>query len=92
MPSGPAAYAGDGAYPRSYYAASANAAPDRPALQGRVDSDVCIIGAGYSGLSAGLHLAENGYQVRILEGARVGWGASGRNGGLDPDHRDRALG
>ena len=74
-------YAGSGAYPGSYYAASANAAPNRPALSGQADCDICIIGAGYSGLSAGLHLAEKGYQVRMLEGARVGWGASGRNGG-----------
>jgi gamma-glutamylputrescine oxidase len=74
-------YAGDGRYPGSYYAASANAAPERPSLQGSVDTDVCIVGAGYSGLSTGLHLAEKGYKVTILEGARVGWGASGRNGG-----------
>ncbi len=81
MPAGSAGYAGDGAYPESYYAASANTAPDRPPLSETVESDICIIGAGYSGLSAGLHLAEKGYQVRILEGAKVGWGASGRNGG-----------
>ncbi|MEZ5931177.1 MAG: FAD-dependent oxidoreductase [Alphaproteobacteria bacterium] len=74
-------YAGDGAYPGSYYAASANPAPARPALEGRHEIDVCIVGAGYSGLSAGLHLAEKGHKVMILEGARVGWGASGRNGG-----------
>ena len=65
----------------SYYAASANHSPPRPALCGAVDADVCIIGAGYTGLSAGLHLAESGYKVVVLEQARVGWGASGRNGG-----------
>jgi len=81
MSAGGTSYVGDGAYPGSYYAASANAAPDRPALSGQVEGDIGIIGAGYTGLSAGLHLAEKGYQVRILEGARVGWGASGRNGG-----------
>ncbi len=75
------AYAGNGAYPESHYAATANAAPDRPAVDGSVETDIGIIGAGYSGLSAGLHLAEKGYKVRILEGAKVGWGASGRNGG-----------
>ena len=74
-------YAGDGAYPSSYYAASANPAPERPALQGAVDTDICVVGAGYSGLSAALYLAEKGYKVVIIEGARVGWGASGRNGG-----------
>ena len=74
-------YAGDGAHTTSYYAASANPSPERPALVGEQRFDVCIVGAGYSGLSAGLHLAEKGYQVAIVEGARVGWGASGRNGG-----------
>ena len=74
-------YAGDGSYPGSYYAASANPAPERPRLQGSVNTDVCVIGAGYSGLSAALHLAEKGYKVTVIEGARVGWGASGRNGG-----------
>jgi gamma-glutamylputrescine oxidase len=69
------------AYPASYYAASAHPAPERPALAGAVDTDVCIIGAGYSGLSAGIDLAEKGFRVVILEAARVGWGASGRNGG-----------
>ena len=65
----------------SYYADSANPSPERPFLQGAVQADVCIIGAGYTGLSAGLHLAEAGFKVVILEQARVGWGASGRNGG-----------
>jgi gamma-glutamylputrescine oxidase len=65
----------------SYYAASANPSPQRPELNGDVMADVCIIGAGYTGLSAGLHLAEAGFRVIILEAAQVGWGASGRNGG-----------
>lgn len=68
-------------YPQSYYAASANPAPQRPALQGEVETDVCIIGAGYTGLSSALFLLENGFRVRVLEAARVGFGASGRNGG-----------
>ncbi|WOI56277.1 FAD-binding oxidoreductase [Palleronia sp. LCG004] len=65
----------------SYYAATANPAPDRPALDGETEVDICVVGAGYSGLSTALHLAEKGHRVTVLEGARVGWGASGRNGG-----------
>jgi gamma-glutamylputrescine oxidase len=65
----------------SYYAATANPAPPRPRLEGETEADVCIIGAGFTGISAGLELAERGYKVVVLEGARVGWGASGRNGG-----------
>lgn len=69
------------AHAPSYYAASAHPQPERPPLIGEVHADVCIVGAGYTGLSAGLHLAEAGFSVVILEAARVGWGASGRNGG-----------
>ncbi len=74
-------YAGDGSHTASYYAASANPAPERPELTGDQQIDVCIVGAGYTGLSTSLYLAEKGYKVAIVEGARVGWGASGRNGG-----------
>lgn len=77
---GPGA-AHDAAYPASYYAASAHPAPPRQKLAGEIAPDVCIVGAGYTGLSAGLDLAEKGYGVVVLEGAKVGWGASGRNGG-----------
>ncbi|NMH65714.1 NAD(P)/FAD-dependent oxidoreductase [Shewanella salipaludis] len=65
----------------SYYAASANDKRERPRLQENLETDVCIIGAGYTGLSAALHLLETGFRVVVLEAARVGWGASGRNGG-----------
>ena len=65
---------------RSYYAATV-APPDYPPLQGDVDADVCVVGAGFTGISTALHLAERGYRVRVLEANRVGWGASGRNGG-----------
>lgn len=68
-------------YPASYYAASANKAPARPRLQEAVETDVCIIGAGYTGLSTALSLLEQGYRVVVLEAAGVGFGASGRNGG-----------
>ncbi|WP_112323505.1 NAD(P)/FAD-dependent oxidoreductase [Oceanibium sediminis] len=69
------------AYPGSYYAASANPAPARPPLRGRVEADVCVVGAGYTGLSCALELAEKGHKVTLVEAAKVGWGASGRNGG-----------
>jgi gamma-glutamylputrescine oxidase len=68
-------------YPDSYYAASANPARPRPPLTGEVEADIGIVGAGYSGLSTALHLAEQGYDVALLEANKVGWGASGRNGG-----------
>lgn len=68
-------------YPDSYYAASANAAPIRESLNEAVETDVCVIGAGYTGLSTALFLLEQGYRVVVLEAARVGFGASGRNGG-----------
>lgn len=65
----------------SYYAATAHPAPVRPALRGEVRAQVCVVGAGFSGLATALHLAERGYAVTVLEANRVGWGASGRNGG-----------
>lgn len=65
----------------SWYAASANQQLDFPALQGEIDADVCIIGGGYTGLSSAIHLSKRGYQVALLEANKVGWGASGRNGG-----------
>jgi gamma-glutamylputrescine oxidase len=70
-----------GEYPPSYYAATRAEFAPCPALQGEVRADVCIVGAGYTGLSAALHLAEKGLSVVVLEAHRVGFGASGRNGG-----------
>jgi gamma-glutamylputrescine oxidase len=66
---------------RSYYAASANAAPLREPLRGEATADVCVVGGGIAGCSTALNLAERGYKVILLEGKRVGWGASGRSGG-----------
>ncbi|WP_145478081.1 NAD(P)/FAD-dependent oxidoreductase [Stenotrophomonas rhizophila] len=65
----------------SWYADSVPAQPLRPPLRGEQATDVCVLGAGYTGLSTALSLAERGYRVTVLEAQRVGWGASGRNGG-----------
>lgn len=68
-------------YVNSYYAATRNRTVDCPELDQLVECDVCVIGAGYTGLSSALFLAEAGYSVTVLESAKVGFGASGRNGG-----------
>ena len=69
------------AHTSSYYAASAGPIPTRAQLKGGVRADVAIVGGGFTGLSAALDLAKAGYQVVVVEGQQVGWGASGRNGG-----------
>ena len=69
------------AHTGSYYAATVNQETDYPTLQGDQSADVCVIGAGFTGISTALHLAERGYKVCVVEANRVGWGASGRNGG-----------
>jgi len=70
-----------GEYPASYYAATAAPLDRFAALQGATRADVCVVGGGYTGLSAALHLRQRGYDVVLLEAHRVGFGASGRNGG-----------
>ncbi|WP_428540979.1 NAD(P)/FAD-dependent oxidoreductase [Profundibacter sp.] len=70
-----------GKYPESWYAATATPLDPFPDLKGEVTADVCVVGGGYTGLSTALHLAEEGYSVVLLEAQRVGFGASGRNGG-----------
>lgn len=62
--------------------ATADTPAERPALDGEQRADVCVIGGGFTGLSAALNLAESGLCVVLLEAERVGFGASGRNGGL----------
>ncbi|WP_016968064.1 MULTISPECIES: FAD-binding oxidoreductase [Pseudomonas] len=65
----------------SYYAASSLPQPDYPALAGELTADVCVVGGGFSGLNTALELAERGFNVVLLEARKIGWGASGRNGG-----------
>lgn len=75
-------------HPKSWYAATANRFSPLPPLQGGTRADVCVIGGGYTGLSAALHMAEAGLDVVLLEAGRVGSGASGRNGGqIHSGHR-----
>ena len=66
---------------KSYYAATVNEVTDYPELEGTVSADICVIGAGFTGVATALTLAERGYSVALVEANRVGWGASGRNGG-----------
>lgn len=69
-------------YPDSYYTATAVGVRDYPVLDGDRQADVCVIGGGFTGLSAALNLAERGLDVVLLEAERIGFGASGRCGGL----------
>ena len=88
-----------GSFPASYYAATATDRAPAPPLRGSLRADVCVVGGGYTGLSAALHLAERGYSVVLLEAHRAGFGASGRNGGqvgsgqrLEQDELERRMG
>lgn len=65
----------------SYYVATANDRTRYPALEGTIKADVCIIGGGFSGIATALTMAERGRSVVVVEANRIGWGASGRNGG-----------
>ncbi len=66
---------------RSYYAASRKLKIEYPSLVGEHRCDVAVVGAGFTGVSTALYLAERGYDVALIESNRIGWGASGRNGG-----------
>jgi gamma-glutamylputrescine oxidase len=65
----------------SYYSASLNQETDYPTLQGQVSVDVVIIGGGFTGVASAVELAERGLKVAIVESHKIGWGATGRNGG-----------
>ena len=76
------------AQPQGYYAASATAAAPRPPLDGDAKADICVVGGGYTGLSAALHAARAGAKVVLVEAETIGFAASGRNGGqIHPGHR-----
>jgi len=68
-------------YPPSYYAEHATQLEKFQCLKSEIRADVCVVGGGFTGLSTALHLAQSGYKVAILEAQRIGFGASGRNGG-----------
>ena len=86
--------------PPSLWAATAPPPPDTAALDGETRADLCVVGAGFTGLSAALHAAEGGASVAVLEAGAIGWGASGRNNGqvipnlsrMDPDEIARRFG
>lgn len=88
-----------GEYPPSWYAATATPPGPFPAAAGEIMADVCIVGGGFTGLSAALHLRKRGFDVVLIDAHRVGWGASGRNGGqvgtgqrLDQEELERLVG
>ncbi|MBT1444575.1 FAD-binding oxidoreductase [Shewanella sp. JM162201] len=68
-------------YPESFYFATAKEIYQYPVLDGVIDVDVCVVGGGFSGLNTAIELRQKGFSVALLEAKRVGWGASGRNGG-----------
>lgn len=70
-----------GKYPSSYYAEHTTKLEKFSCLKNEICADVCVVGGGFTGLSTALHLAQSGYKVALLEAQRVGFGASGRNGG-----------
>ena len=68
-------------YPDSWYLASRKLEFDCPVLEGELQADVCVVGGGFTGLNTAIELAQRGMSVVLLEARRIGWGASGRNGG-----------
>ena len=84
---------------RSLWGDSATDAVETESLDDSLEADVIVVGAGYTGLSCALHLAEQGVSVVVLEAKSVGFGGSGRNAGLvnagvwkTPEHVREQLG
>jgi len=69
----------DGAHLPTYFVNTAKNLENMPRLEGEIRPDICVVGAGIAGLSAALHLAEQGKSVVVLEAKRIGWGATGRS-------------
>ena len=69
-------------YPATYYAQTRSDPTTRPALQGAADTNTVIVGGGLAGLTTALELAREGLAVTVLESQSIGFGASGRNGGI----------
>jgi glycine/D-amino acid oxidase-like deaminating enzyme len=85
--------------PDSLWAATAPSGPSCPPLSGDRVADLCVVGGGFTGLSAAYHAAKAGAEIVLVEAAEPGWGAAGRNGGqvipglkLDPDDLERRFG
>jgi len=66
---------------KSYYAATANQKLSFDQLSSNIRTQVCVIGGGFTGLNTAINLAKKGYDVVLIESEKIGWGASGRNGG-----------
>jgi len=71
-------------HPDSYWVETGNLAPVAPTMSGEQKADVVVIGAGFTGLSAAYHLSKAGIDAIVVDAEDVGWGASGRNGGMLP--------
>jgi len=72
----------DSDYPASWYAATRDSSPERAPLSARVEADIAVVGGGFAGLHTARLLAMRGQRVVLVERRRIGWGASGRNGGF----------
>ena len=64
---------------KSYYAATANQELGYEKLNSNIRTQVCVIGAGFTGLNTAINLAKKDFDVVLIESEKIGWGASGRN-------------